>query len=135
MLIMYIDGACFGNPGLMGIGIVAYKNGKLIKKISERIGNGTNNIAEYSALIRALEFAKNIGEHNVEIRSDSELLIKQLNREYKVKTQHIKELNRRVRELAKEMNIKFCWIPREKNKVADSLSNRTAEGETPSKTG
>lgn len=122
MLIVYTDGACFGNPGTMGIGIVVYKNKKLIKKISEYIGKGTNNIAEYIAVLKALEYVKKSNEKKVEIRSDSELLIKQMNNEYKVKKQHLKELKTEINRIKEGIETKFKWVKREENSIADELS-------------
>lgn len=127
MLIIHTDGACFGNPGPMGIGIAIYKNGKLIKSLSEYIGKGTNNIAEYTAVLKAIEIAKQMNENGIEIRSDSELLIRQMNREYKVKMPHLKELKRKIDSLAKDMKIKFKWVPREENETADLLSKEAVE--------
>lgn len=124
MLLIYTDGACFGNPGPMGIGVAIYKNEKLVNKISEYIGIGTNNIAEYSAIIRALEIAKNNGENELEIRSDSELVIKQINRKYKIRIPHLKKLKRKIDFISNEINVKFIWIPREQNVIADELSKK-----------
>ena len=122
MLVIHTDGACAGNPGPMGIGIVMWKNGKKIKEISEYIGEGTNNIAEYSAVIWALEEAQKLGEKKVLIKTDSELFVKQLKGEYKVKSINLKEPNRRVHALCLNMHVKFEHVPREKNKLADKLS-------------
>ena len=85
MIIAYTDGACLGNPGPMGIGIVIYRDGVMVEQLSEFIGDGTNNMAEYKAIIKALETAHSMGETVVHIKSDSELVVKQLNREYRVK--------------------------------------------------
>ncbi|MGB9719760.1 MAG: reverse transcriptase-like protein [Candidatus Anstonellales archaeon] len=130
-MIIYTDGACFGNPGPMGIGIVFFKGGKIVKRISQSIGNGTNNIAEYMAVLVALQEAKKMGEKNILLRADSELLIKQLNGEYKVKAKHLKQLYGAVISLAKELNVKFEWVEREKNKIADRLSKRAIEEDCP----
>jgi len=127
MLIAYCDGASSGNPGPMGIGVAIYKDGKIVKGISEYIGKGTNNVAEYTAVIRALETALAMNEKIVSIRSDSELLIKQLNGNYKVKAMHLKELNRKVHALCLNLNVSFEHVPRERNKVADKLSKKAVE--------
>ncbi len=127
-MIIYTDGACSGNPGPMGIGIVFVKNNKIIKKISQHIGRGTNNIAEYMAVLTSLQEAKKMREKNITIRADSQLLVKQLNGEYKVKAKHLRELHDAVIVLAMELNAKFEWIEREKNKIADSLSKKAIEG-------
>ncbi len=127
VVIAYCDGACFGNPGPMGIGIVLWKNGKKIAEISEFIGNGTNNIAEYNAVIHALSNIKRLGEKEVIIRSDSQLLIKQMNGEYKVKEKHLKALKLKIDELRIGMHVKFEHIPRERNRSADYLSKKAIE--------
>jgi ribonuclease HI len=127
-MIIYTDGACLGNPGPMGVGIVFVKNDRIVKKISRPIGKGTNNIAEYMAVLTALQEAKKMGEKNITLRADSQLLIKQLNGEYKVKAKHLRQLHDAVVLLARELNVKFEWIEREKNKVADYLSKKAIEG-------
>ncbi|VVB98039.1 Ribonuclease HI [uncultured archaeon] len=127
MLIIHTDGACFGNPGPMGIGVAAYHGRVLVRELSEYIGKGTNNIAEYTAVVKALELAKELGESEIEIRSDSELLIKQMNGEYKVKMPHLKELKAKIRVLEKGMKVKFKWVPREQNSAADLLSKEAIE--------
>lgn len=126
-LLIYTDGASLGNPGPMGIGIVLWRDGEKLKEISEYIGKGTNNIAEYSAVIRALEIASSLNEKNVVVRSDSELLIRQLNGEYKVKAAHLKKLKMKVDELIKNFTaVKFEHIARERNALADYLSKKAA---------
>jgi len=127
MLIVYTDGACLGNPGPMGIGVVVYRNEERVDEIDEYIGPGTNNIAEYTAVIRALEAAESMGEKEILVRSDSQLLVKQLKGEYKVRDAKLMKLKRRVDELCVEMKVRFEHIPREKNKEADKLSKEAAE--------
>ena len=133
MVIAYCDGACFGNPGPMGIGAVIWKDGKKLQEISEYIGSGTNNIAEYSAVIRALIEIKKLGARSKRleaiIRSDSQLLIRQMNGEYKVKEKHLKALKLKIDELRIGMHVKFEHIPRERNKSADYLSKIAIEME------
>ncbi len=126
-IIINIDGASKGNPGPASIGIAFYKNGnekELLKEVSEPIGNQTNNYAEYSALIRALEISIEEGFTKVEILSDSELVVKQINKIYKVKDPEIKELYERAVNLSKNLNsFKITHIPREQNSKADKLAN------------
>ncbi len=124
MLIIHTDGACFGNPGPMGIGVVVYRGKKKIMEISEYVGEGTNNIAEYLALIRALEIVKKTGENEVHIKTDSELLARQINGEYKVKDRKLKPLKARVDGLMLGMKVKVEHVPREENEEADRLSKR-----------
>ncbi|MEM4165819.1 MAG: ribonuclease HI family protein [Candidatus Bilamarchaeaceae archaeon] len=124
MLYVYIDGACFGNPGPMGIGVVIYKNKHKIKEISEYLGEGTNNIAEYSALIRALEEIKKFGESKALIRTDSQLLANQMSGLYKVKNHNLKILKSKADKLLQGMDVKIEHIPREHNTIADNLSKK-----------
>ncbi len=126
-LTIFTDGASLGNPGPMGIGVVVLRHGKKVKEISEYIGEGTNNIAEYSAVIRGLEYAKHEGENGVHIKSDSQLIVRQLNGQYKVKDAKLKELKLRVDDLRTGMAVKFEHIPREQNQDADALSKAAAE--------
>ena len=124
MFIINTDGACFGNPGKMGIGAVIREDGKVLCEISESIGHGTNNIAEYTAVIRALEEAKKLGVMKAELRSDSLLVIKQLRMEYKVNEPHLRELRRKAFKTAEGMVIVYKHVPREENEAADELSKR-----------
>jgi ribonuclease HI len=127
MLVIFTDGCCLGNPGPMGIGVVIYRDGVRVEELDEFLGAGTNNIAEYTAVIRALEIAHGMGESEVHVKSDSQLLIKQLNNEYKVKDQKLKPLKERAEALCRGLKVRFEHIPREKNKEADALSKEAAE--------
>ena len=127
MLVIFTDGASFGNPGPMGIGIVIYKDGVRIEELSEYIGDGTNNIAEYSAVIKALETVHRMGEMEAQVKSDSQLVVRQLNGEYKVRDLDLKDLKRRVDALCHGIKVQFEHIPRERNGEADSLSKEGAE--------
>ena len=124
-IIIYTDGACSGNPGPMGIGIIIYEkyeNRKILAQISEYIGDGTNNIAEYTAVVKALEAVKIFNPKKIEVRSDSELLIKQLNGEYKVRNSKLRDLKRNIELLSAGIVITFTHVPREENSEADKLS-------------
>jgi ribonuclease HI len=127
MIVAFTDGACLGNPGPMGIGIVVYRDGFMVEQLSEYIGDGTNNVAEYRAVIKALETAHGMGETEIHIKSDSELVVKQLNREYKVKDPELVPLRKEVERLCTGMKVSFEHIPREKNGKADALSKEGAE--------
>ena len=125
-ILMKVDGACYPNPGNMAIGIVIYKDGELFKKISEAIGYGTNNIAEYKALIRGLEEAKKINPERIDVYCDSQLVVKQLNKKYKVKNKGIILLFNRVEEIVQTIpgKIYFIWDRRDNNFMADGLAKR-----------
>lgn len=137
-IIIYTDGGSRGNPGPSAIGVI-FCNGKgqVCKKYSDYLGdNLTNNEAEYQAVIFALQkfkalFGKKLAESSeVEMRMDSELLVKQLNGEYKVLEPKIQELFLKVWNLKIDFKkVKFNHIPREKNKEADALVNECLDGQ------
>jgi ribonuclease HI len=122
MIIAFTDGASSGNPGPMGIGVVLIRDGFVVEELSEYLGDGTNNIAEYKAVIKALETTHSMGEMEVHIKSDSELVVKQLNNEYRVKDPELVLLKKHVDRLCVGIKVSFEHIPREKNKEADKLS-------------
>lgn len=120
---IYIDGASKGNPGHSGIGIVIYRNGQELKRISSYIGKATNNIAEYTALICALEEALLLKARSLEINTDSQLMARQINGVYKVKHEGLKGLHARaVRLLGGFEKVLVRHIPREENTCADKLA-------------
>lgn len=132
-IIIYTDGGARGNPGPAGIGVVIIdEKGKTLKEISEYLGVATNNFAEYEALIRALSavrelFGEKIKKLSVEVRMDSELIIRQLQGLYKVKEKTLKEQFARVGQNAAALKLSFIHIPREKNARADALVNRAID--------
>ena len=120
---IYIDGASKGNPGHSGVGIVILKAGKVIKNISGYIGKATNNVAEYTALIYALEEALLLKANSLKINTDSQLLARQLNKLYKVKHPGLINLyNQAVHLLTGFEKVMICHIPREENSSADKLA-------------
>jgi len=121
-LVIFTDGASSGNPGPMGLGIVIYKGAKMIGEHSLFAGKGTNNMAEYLAVIKALEAAKKLKASEVHVKSDSQLLVRQLSGEYRVKNAKLKPLKAKVDRLCKKMKVFFEHVSREKNKEADKLS-------------
>ncbi|MBD3209982.1 reverse transcriptase-like protein [Candidatus Micrarchaeota archaeon] len=127
MLTIYTDGASLGNPGPMGVGVVIYRGRMRIEELSEFIGEGTNNIAEYTAIMRALETARQLGENEVHVKSDSELVVRQMNGEYKVKDPKLRPLKRKIDSLCAGLEVHFEHIPREKNGEADRLSKEAAK--------
>lgn len=124
-LIIYTDGGARGNPGPAGIGaILMNEDRKIVAQISEFIGRATNNQAEYKAVIAALSKAKKLSAQEVEIFLDSELLAKQLNREYRVKDKDLAPLFIKVYNLTLSFKkVFFKHIRRELNKQADRLVN------------
>lgn len=138
-IIIYTDGASRGNPGKSGAGFLfCNEKGQIIKKYSQFLGEQmTNNEAEYMALILALKkfkasFGKNLAKTaEIEVKSDSELMVKQLNGEYKVLNPKIQQLFLEVWNLKLDFGkIKFKLVPREKNKEADKLANESFTGQS-----
>jgi ribonuclease HI len=134
-IIIYTDGGSRGNPGPAAIGVVfCNEKDQIIKKYNQCLGQATNNEAEYQAVIFALKkfkalFGKKLAESSeIEIRSDSELLVKQLNGQYKILDPKIQPLFLTVWNLKLDFKkVKFKLISREKNKTADSLVNEALE--------
>ena len=127
---IYIDGASKGNPGPSGIGVVICRDGQTIKNLSSYIGRATNNFAEYTALIYALQEALMLKAEVLKIKTDSQLLARQLNKVYKVKNENIVGLyNQAVRLLAAFKEVSIQDIPREENKGADKLATQVIKKE------
>lgn len=131
--IMHCDGACSGNPGNSGIGVVIdlvdqdmqYGENRDSYTLSEYIGIATNNIAEYTALIRGVEKARSLGVDRIRIYLDSELLERQINGIYKVKNENLMPLWTRAIKLLKEFDeFRVVHVRREKNKEADLLARQ-----------
>jgi probable phosphoglycerate mutase len=124
-LILWCDGAARGNPGPAGLGVlVTDVDGEPIAEIAEGIGEATNNVAEYSAAIRGLERARDLGAEEVLLRSDSRLLIEQLSGRFRVKNPRLRQLHARASVLAAGFaSIRFEHVPRERNTAADRLAN------------
>lgn len=127
-LTIYSDGASRNNPGEAGAGVYILENGSPVATIARYLGTTTNNIAEYTAAILGLEYAVKCGASRVSLFADSELLVKQLNGEYKVKNAGLKPLHGRAKELIAQIDsVAVQYVPREKNKEADSLANKAID--------
>ena len=132
---IYSDGGSRGNPGPAAIGYVAYANQELLYQGSLYIGSATNNIAEYLAIYHALNqlSQQKITPRHISCFLDSELVVKQLRGEYKIKSPHLLEINQRIKQLIKAIinqgvkTINFNHIPRAQNKIADSLVNQALD--------
>lgn len=121
---LFTDGGSRGNPGPAGIGGVIYQADKEIAHFSKYLGTGTNNQAEYTALLTGLELAKKHKINNLQCFLDSELVVKQLNKEYRVKDADLAKLFVKVWNLGQEFDsISFNHVRREFNKEADRLVN------------
>ncbi len=124
-MVIYTDGTAEPNPGPAAIGaIIKDEQGKLITSISQGIGKTTNNQAEYSAVIAALEKAIALGAKQVDLRSDSELVVRQINGRYRVKNAALKPLYQRVKQLLSQFEgSTVSSVPRRQNAEADNLAN------------
>ena len=121
---VYVDGASQGNPGNASIGVVIKDNDKILEEIGAYIGKTTNNVAEYLALIRGLEEVLIRGRKKASFFSDSELLVKQLNGEYKVKNENLMPLHYHILTLVSRMeDFSIKHVRRENNAHADKLAN------------
>lgn len=138
-LLIYTDGGARGNPGPAAIGVVVKDgSGKTIKKISKGIGSSTNNVAEYTAVIEALTWLKSndslsrLLTCSITLFLDSLLVVNQLNGIFKVKDSKLRELVVAVRQLENlfGVGVRYCHVPREKNKEADALVNQSLDAET-----
>jgi len=126
---IYTDGGARGNPGPAGIGAVIFnEKGNIVAEISKYIGETTNNQAEYKALIAGLTKAKELGAHDLEVFLDSELVVKQLNLEYRVRDKDLAPLFVQVYNISLGFKkIVFKHIFREKNELADKLVNQALD--------
>ncbi|MEE2876638.1 MAG: ribonuclease HI family protein [Candidatus Neomarinimicrobiota bacterium] len=124
---VYIDGASEldnSNAGIGGIFFNKAKSEKELCSFSENIGAATNNEAEYYALLKAVEIGRELDIKNLDIHSDSELIVKQINLEYKVKNERLQHLHAKARELLVGLDWSLRHVPRENNKKADTLSKQ-----------
>ena len=129
-IVVFADGGSRGNPGPAAVGfIIQDASGKVITRQSQAIGRATNNVAEYTAVIEALKWLKkNLTSINgVNFFLDSKLVVNQLSGLYKIKNAGLRNLIVTVRQLENDIggNVSYCFIPREKNKIADALVNQS----------
>src|SRR5918992_3794396 len=124
-IVAYIDGGARGNPGPAGYGVrIEDEHGTLINEFNGFLGTSTNNVAEYNGLLAALRYAQANGHRDVHIKSDSELLVKQMRGEYRVKNAGLQPLYQEARTLAEGLErIVYEHVRREQNKDADRLAN------------
>ena len=130
-LILQFDGGSRGNPGPAGIGVtLSDVSGKAIYELGEFLGRCTNNVAEYTALVRGLDAARLLGAKKVIVRSDSELVVRQINGQYKVKSPDLKPLYQRAISLMGQIGeVKVNHVFREGNTRADKLANLAMDSE------
>jgi probable phosphoglycerate mutase len=126
---LFTDGGARGNPGPAAYGyVIEGEDGTVLAAHGERIGVATNNVAEYRALIAGLEKAIELAVPEVEVVSDSELLVKQMNGEYRVKNEALRGLSIQAAQLAREIgNVSYTAVRREHNELADRLVNEALD--------
>lgn len=137
-VVVYTDGGARGNPGPAAIGAVVVDPSKdppeTLASVSEAIGVATNNEAEYRAVVAGLECALELGAREVELRADSELVIRQLEGRYKVRTETLRPFYQEVQTLLTRFDrVRLAHVRREKNTEADALVNRALDEETASR--
>lgn len=129
---IHIDGASRGNPGPAAFAFVINQPDGSVLEEHGSLGKTTNNIAEYTALVRVLERAAELSLQRLHIHSDSELLVKQMNGEYRVKNPDLRELYEQAQDLVRRFaSVRFTHVRREHNKRADELCNICLDGEKP----
>ena len=128
-LVAYMDGGARGNPGRAGFGVrIEHPHGRLVHEFCGALGITTNNVAEYRGLIAALEYAASAGARSLTIRSDSELLVKQMRGEYRVKHPGLQPLFDSARALVRQFDrVKFEHVRRSQNAHADRLANEAMD--------
>src|SRR5437016_4230255 len=133
-LTIYTDGAARGNPGPAAWAYIITQDGAPNIVEAEHLGSTTNNIAEYTALVRALERATELGAKRLRIRSDSELLVKQMSGEYRVKNEQLRVLHQQAKRLCAPFDsVMITHVPRAANSDADRLCNEVLDGLRPGK--
>ena len=127
------DGGSRGNPGPAAFGyVLEAEDGTVLAAHGERIGVATNNVAEYRGLIAGLEKAVELAVPEVEVVSDSELLVKQMNGEYRVKNEALRDLSLQAARLAREIGrVSYTAVRREHNELADRLVNEALDAADP----
>jgi ribonuclease HI len=127
---VHCDGGSRGNPGPSALGVViSTLKDEVIEEFGEYLGTQTNNYAEYSAVVAALVKLGEMKLTEADFYLDSELIVKQLNGIYRVKNPGMIELNSKVKELAKGMNLTFTHVYREDNKLADAMVNQVLDSQ------
>jgi len=132
--VIYTDGSAIPNPGPAGIGaLIKDEKGSVVGVVSQCIGSATNNQAEYEAVIAALEMALKLQATSVELRSDSEWLVSQVNGQYRVKAAAIRPLYIRVKQLQEQFDVcVFRHIPREQNEAHELADRAVPKAPPPS---
>jgi len=124
----HVDGGARGNPGPAGYGVRITRDDGSIVEVKESIGIATNNVAEYNGLLAALRWAADAGVHSLHVKTDSELMVKQMRGEYRVKNPGLQPLYEEARRLAGRIGqVTFEHVRREQNADADRLANQAMD--------
>ena len=126
---IYTDGGARGNPGPAGCGVVMFdEQDNQVSTYKKYLGMTTNNVAEYNGVVLAMQEAKKLGAEELEFYLDSELVVKQLNREYKVKNSELAKLFVKIYNLQQLFKkVSYQHVPREMNNLADKLANQAMD--------
>ncbi len=123
-LVAYVDGGSHGSPGPSGIGVVLEGCGSKRLRISKWIGRQDNNVAEYAALMEALQYAIRLRARSLLVYTDSLVVVRQMNGDYVCRSQRLAALNFTCRKLARSLRFSIAHIPRDRNREANSLANK-----------
>lgn len=127
-MVLFCDGASRGNPGPASYGFVLIENGEVVVQEGRKIGQHTNNVAEYQGLIQGVKKALSMGVTELTVKCDSELMVRQLNGQYKVKAAHLIPLFKEAREaLGRFKKVVVQHVRREENSLADALANQALD--------
>jgi ribonuclease HI len=121
-LVAYVDGGCLGNPGPSGIGVVINGGEGGPVRIAKWIGHQDNNVAEYAALMEALQYAVSLGARKLHVYSDSQVVVKQMTGEYNCRSPRLYSLHWTCRKLARALKFSISHVPREDNVEANRLA-------------
>ena len=130
-LIAHVDGGSHGSPGPSGIGVVIRKPDGEMVRIAKWIGHHDNNVAEYAALLEALQFALDLKATALRVYTDSEIVVKQMTGEYACRSPRLYSLHWMCRKLARSLDFAIAHIPRENNLEANRLANHAARSRVP----
>lgn len=128
-LVAYVDGGCLGNPGPSGIGVVIDGGESGPVRISKWIGHQDNNVAEYVALLEALQYAITLKAKTLHVYSDSQVVVRQMLGEYVCRSPRLYSLHWTCRKLARDLNFSISHVPREDNSEANRLAHSAVKGQ------
>lgn len=130
-LVAYVDGGSHGSPGPSGIGVVIEGVGQKKLRIAKWIGCQDNNVAEYVALLEALQHAVSVKARGLRVYTDSQLVVRQMTGEYRCQSQRLAALNFTCRKLARSLRFSITHIPRDRNREANALANQAVRSGAP----